>query len=503
MVALEVVLALRNLLGNLLGNLLATVDSTYTTFYATARACLQVRALVVKSFFWFSPSQIIFTKYSSSVFARKYNTNMTILSATSIKRSKLAILLVSVSSRLSRGLARSNFANGGLARGRQSRSIWLRPRSLVRLDRNGTARGDSRNSARGEELHKPQGGFRGFDALFEETNLDVQAVSRLLLAETSELVSPIPHIVQHIVSSGGKRLRARLVIASARLLGYRGGYGDGGGALDTSGSGCSSGSGGDIVLGAVIEAIHCASLLHDDVVDGSKMRRGLPVANFLWGAQASVLVGDFLFARAFALMCGEKNLEILQLLSRTAVRLTQGEVRQLYSARALAMPEDECLDIIKDKTATLFGAATTSGALLARGSEKQRQALASFGENFGIGYQLADDMLDYVAQRSSLGKQRGDDLRDGKITYPLILGVARANKKERKRIKQLFANKACRGAQVEEVLGIMQRYDCLEDCSTLAREYLLQGAAAIEGVGDARLRVIMQQACIASINRIS
>ena len=334
--------------------------------------------------------------------------------------------------------------------------------------------------------------FSGFDALFAATDLEVQAVSRLLLAETSELVSPIPQIVRHIVSSGGKRLRARLVIASARLLGYQRAGGGGGG-----------GSGGDVALGAAIEAIHCASLLHDDVVDGSKMRRGLPVANFLWGAQASVLVGDFLFARAFALMCGEKNFEILELLSQTAVRLTQGEVRQLYNARALSMNESECLDIIRDKTATLFRAATMSGAMLAGASETQQRALARFGEKFGMGYQLADDMLDYVAARNSLGKQRGDDLRDGKITYPLILCCARASKKEQRRIKQLFANKACREAQVEEVLGIMRRYDCLADCSRLANRHLLDGAEAIEGVGDGRLRSIMQQACLASINRSS
>ena len=372
---------------------------------------------------------------------------MTILSATSLKRSKLALLWVAVSSKLVRSSQYS-----------------------------------LKNNSRDE--------FHGFDALFAETDLGVQAVSNLLLAETSELVSPIPQVVRHIVLSGGKRLRARLVIASAKLLGYKG---EGGGG----------GNGGDVALGAAIEAIHCASLLHDDVVDGSKMRRGLPVANFLWGAQASVLVGDFLFARAFALMCSEKNLQILELLSKTAVRLTQGEVRQLYNARALSMPESECLDIIKDKTATLFRAATMSGALLARGSDTQIQALASFGENFGIGYQLADDMLDYVAQRSSLGKKRGDDLRDGKITYPLVLCVARASKKEQRKIKQLFANKASQERQVEEVLDIMQRYDCLEDCSELARTHLLQSAEAIEGVGEARLRAIMQQACLESLKRIS
>lgn len=382
---------------------------------------------------------------------------MTILSATSLKRSKLAMLWVAVSSRLARSSQYS-----------------------------------LKNNSRDE--------FHGFDALFAETDLGVQAVSNLLLAETSELVSPIPQVVRHIVLSGGKRLRARLVIASAKLLGYKG---EGAGGGGSGGGGSGGGSGGDVALGAAIEAIHCASLLHDDVVDGSKMRRGLPVANFLWGAQASVLVGDFLFARAFALMCSEKNLQILELLSKTAVRLTQGEVRQLYNARALSMPESECLDIIKDKTATLFRAATMSGALLARGTDTQIKALASFGENFGIGYQLADDMLDYVAQRSSLGKKRGDDLRDGKITYPLVLCVARASKKEQRRLKQLFANKACQERQVEEVLDIMQRYDCLEDCSELARTHLLQSAEAIEGVGEARLRTIMQQACLESLKRIS
>lgn len=323
----------------------------------------------------------------------------------------------------------------------------------------------------------------GFLKLYSATDKKTRSISRLLLAETKNMPAPTHKIVRHIVCSGGKRLRARLVIASAMLLGYQG--------KDA------------ITLGAAIEAIHCASLLHDDVVDGSKMRRGLPVAHNLWGAQASVLVGDFLFARAFSLMCQQKNLDILALLSQTAISLTRGEIRQLYSAHALDMREKECIQIIKDKTGALFRAATMSGAMLATKNLNTHKALAEFGEQFGIGFQLVDDMLDYVSESKTIGKCRGDDLRDGKITYPLALCIARVNNNERKRVTKLFGNRSCGVEEVEEVVALMQKYNCLNDCYAAAVAALKQGASAIDGVGETQIQDILKNACLASVERLS
>ncbi len=334
--------------------------------------------------------------------------------------------------------------------------------------------------------------FEGFSDLCAETEEQTKAISQLLLEETLGLAAPLPDVVRHIVSAGGKRLRSRLLIASVKLLGCQGEEKILNEAKNKE----------TILLGGAIEAIHCASLLHDDVVDGSKMRRGLPTAHRLWGAQASVLVGDFLFARAFDLMCRQSEIGILTLLSQTALRLTQGEVRQLYSARALSMTLDESLEIIRDKTGALFSAATLSAALLARAPARERDALALFGEQFGIGYQLADDMLDYLGESRTLGKRRGDDLRDGKVTYPLVLCLSRVDRRQRRRIEGLLARSDCGSDEIDEVVGFMRERDCFEDCAAVAEGALVRGAEALEGIGDGRVRGILQRVCLSSLKRL-
>ena len=340
--------------------------------------------------------------------------------------------------------------------------------------------------------------FEGFADLCAETEQETLAVSRLLLEATAGLATPLPEVVRHIVASGGKRLRSRLLIASAKLLGARGQEGVRQEEILQEETLKET-----IFLGGAVEAIHCASLLHDDVVDGSKMRRGLPAAHRVWGAQASVLVGDFLFASAFELICRQSPREILTLLSQTALRLTQGEVRQLYSAHALLMTADDSLEIVRDKTGALFRAATMSAALVMRASPQEQRALALFGERFGIGYQLVDDMLDYLGESKMLGKRRGDDLRDGKVTYPLVLCLARSDARQRRRIEQLLARSDCADGQVDEVARLMRKTGCFDDCAALAKKTLEEGAAALEGIGDARLRGVLQRTCLASLSRLS
>ena len=230
---------------------------------------------------------------------------------------------------------------------------------------------------------------------------DLEACNRTIVARMDSPVALIPQLAAHIVAAGGKRLRPLLTLACARLCGY----------------------GGErhVKLAACVEFIHTATLLHDDVVDESLLRRGLASANAVFGNQASVLVGDFLFARAFQLMVEDGSLEVLSILSRAAATIAEGEVLQLVTQNDLATSEARYLDVIRGKTAALFAAACEVGAVVADRPNAEAAALAEFGMNLGIAFQLVDDALDYAADQSVLGKTVGDDFREGKITLPVLV----------------------------------------------------------------------------------
>ena len=242
---------------------------------------------------------------------------------------------------------------------------------------------------------------------------DMVRVDREILARMRSPVALIPELANHLVGAGGKRMRPLLTVAAARLCGY---------AADDD---------RHIKLATCVEFIHSATLLHDDVVDVSALRRGKPTANSVWGDKASVLVGDFLFTRSFELMVDVGSLDVLGVLSRASSTIAEGEVLQLVTQRDISTPEATYLEVIKAKTAKLFAAAAEVGAMVAGRNGPERVALESFGMNLGIAFQLVDDALDYAGREAKLGKTVGDDFREGKITLPVILAFLRGGAVDR------------------------------------------------------------------------
>src|SRR5690349_12551440 len=240
---------------------------------------------------------------------------------------------------------------------------------------------------------------------------DMNAVNAVILDRMQSKVALIPELAGHLIAGGGKRMRPMLTLASAALLGYTGAR--------------------HHKLAAAVEFIHTATLLHDDVVDSSGMRRGKQTANIIWGNPASVLVGDFLFSRAFELMVEDGSLKVLKILSRASAVIAEGEVDQLTAQRQIDASEEHYLDIVGAKTAALFAAACRISAVVAETGEEAELALESYGRNLGIAFQLVDDVIDYSSDEATMGKGVGDDFRDGKMTLPIILAYARGGVEER------------------------------------------------------------------------
>ena len=254
---------------------------------------------------------------------------------------------------------------------------------------------------------RPQGSV---ELLLRLTTDDMAGVDRFITARMESSAPTIPALADHLISAGGKRLRPLIAIAAARMCGG-------------TGDAC-------LKLATAVEFIHTATLLHDDVVDGSKLRRGKVAAHLIWGGATSVLVGDFLFARAFELMVETGSLRVLDILSKASSVIAEGEVLQLTRAHDLNLDQDTYLEIIRAKTAELFAAAAEAGAVSAGESPTRAAALREYGLNLGLAFQLADDVLDYGGAAETLGKNAGDDFREGKATLPLLLAIARSGPRE-------------------------------------------------------------------------
>lgn len=287
--------------------------------------------------------------------------------------------------------------------------------------------------------------------LVKLTQDDMQAVNQLILSKASSDVQMIPDVAGHIISSGGKRLRPMLTLAGARMFGYDGER--------------------HIKLAAAVEFMHTATLLHDDVVDESSLRRGRPTARMIWGNLASVLVGDFLLGQAFKMMVEAGSLGCLDILSNTAAVMAEGEVMQLAAAKNMQTSEKDYLAVIHAKTAALFSSAAEVGPILAGTDKKTRTALACYGASLGFAFQLVDDALDYGGSADSLGKNTGDDFREGKITMPVILSFARGAQDER-----LFWKKALEQGENDDTalataLTLMKKHNSLKDTIGYARHY--------------------------------
>ena len=277
---------------------------------------------------------------------------------------------------------------------------------------------------------------------------DLEKVNDLIHNRMKSPVGMIPDLATHLVDAGGKRLRPMITLATSKMLQVEGDN--------------------PIRLATAVEFIHSATLLHDDIVDGSKLRRGRPAANRLWGNSASVLVGDFLFARSFALMVETGHLPVLDILSRASSIIAEGEVRQLAAIGNLDIPKQEYLAIAEAKTAELFAAAASVSAVIANAGAKHQQALDQFGRSLGMAFQLVDDVLDYQGLNSKLGKQVGDDFFEGKITLPLSIAYHSGNQSERKWWEDILDADGRSESDLEKAGQLIERHNGLQETMALA-----------------------------------
>ena len=266
-------------------------------------------------------------------------------------------------------------------------------------------------------------------------------------------VDLVQKISDYHLKTGGKRLRALLTLGSSKLCGYLKG-------------------GRDINLAACIELIHGATLLHDDVIDNSDMRRGKKTINIIWGNQSSILAGDYLLSRCFEMMVEDGNLEVLKLLSSTSAKIAQGEILQLQHKGEIDMLEETYLKIIYSKTAALFSAAAKVGAILSKKNNKEKEALGFFGKNLGLTFQIADDTLDYNSEINLFGKKVGNDFYEGKITLPIILLYQQANYTEKKQLENIFKQDIRSADDLSVVLKLISKYKIISKCYKKAEHFI-------------------------------
>jgi octaprenyl-diphosphate synthase len=315
---------------------------------------------------------------------------------------------------------------------------------------------------------------------------DLDQVNTLILERMKSPVALIPQLAGHIIAAGGKRLRPMLTLAAARLCGYR----------PFPGRPPRS-----VTLAAAVEFIHTATLLHDDVVDASDLRRGLATANAVWGNKPSVLVGDFLFSRAFQLMVEDGSLHVLDILSSASAVIAEGEVLQLVTSNDTGTTEEAYLDVIRAKTAQLFAAATRIGAVVADRPKAEEEALERFGRNLGIAFQLVDDMLDYSAEEVVLGKSVGDDFRDGKITLPVVLAFARSDEAERRFWRRTLEEQKQDDADLREAIRLLRKHGALRDTLARAASYAEEARADLRRFPAGPERAALEEAVDFCIER--
>ena len=299
------------------------------------------------------------------------------------------------------------------------------------------------------------------DLLVKLVQPDMDRVNDAILARAQSHVELIPELAGHLINSGGKRIRPMLTLAAARMCGYGGDH--------------------HLKLATAVEFMHTATLLHDDVVDESDMRRGKQAARVIWGNQASVLVGDYLLGQAFKMMVETGSLECLRILSEAACTIAEGEVLQLAVSQDTGTTEDSYLKVVGAKTAALFSAAAHVGGIISNRPRNQLEALEAYGRNLGIAFQLVDDALDYAGSRAQMGKSVGDDFRERKITLPVILAFRRGNTEERAFWKRTLEEANQSENDLAHALKLMERHGSLADTADRARHYgaLAKDALAI------------------------
>ena len=319
------------------------------------------------------------------------------------------------------------------------------------------------------------------DALLGLVRDDMEGVNSLILSKAGSHVELIPEIARHLISSGGKRLRPMLTIAAAQMCGYEGD--------------------GHVKLAASVEFMHTATLLHDDVVDESDMRRGKLAARMLWGNQASVLVGDYLLGQAFRMMVEVGSMEALDILSAASTVIAEGEVLQLSAAKNMATTEDEYLAVIRAKTAALFSAAAEVGPVVADGTKADQAAFRSYGTNLGLAFQMIDDALDYGGNSKDLGKDVGDDFREGKITLPVVLAYRRGTDEEREFWRRTMEEGKIEDGDLDKAIDLLNRYAAISDTLDRARHYGTVARDALAPFPDSPHKTALLQAVDFCISR--
>ncbi len=319
--------------------------------------------------------------------------------------------------------------------------------------------------------------------LVDLTEADMARVNELILSKAGSNVELIPEIANHLISSGGKRLRPMITLAAAQMFGYKGD--------------------GHVKLATSVEFMHTATLLHDDVVDESGMRRGKKTARMIWGNQASVLVGDYLLGQAFRMMVEVGSMEALGILSTAASVIAEGEVMQLAAAKNLETTEDEYLAVIGAKTAALFSAAAEVGPVIANASKSDRAALRSFGTNLGLAFQLVDDALDYGGNAGDLGKNVGDDFREGKVTLPVVLSYRRGTAEDREFWKQAIEAGISDDEALDKAIGLMTRTGAIRDTVGRARHFGEIASDALAPLKDTPQKQAMLELIRFCISRVT
>ncbi len=309
----------------------------------------------------------------------------------------------------------------------------------------------------------------------------MNSVNSVILERMQSQIPLIPALAGHLIAGGGKRMRPMLTLASAELCGYQGAR--------------------HHKLAASVEFIHTATLLHDDVVDGSDLRRGKATANMVFGNPATVLVGDFLFTRAFELMVEDGSLKVLKILSGASSVISEGEVDQLTAQRQIETSEDRYLSIIRAKTAALFAAACRISAVVAERSEAEERALDDYGRNLGIAFQLVDDAIDYDSSSAEMGKGKGDDFREGKMTLPVILAYARGSDEERSFWRDAILGHRTADADLAHAVELIELHDCVTATRERARHYAARAIDAIAGFPAGQARSAMAEAAEFAVSR--
>ena len=328
---------------------------------------------------------------------------------------------------------------------------------------------------------RPQGAAPSLGPLLALTASGMNAVNSIILERMQSEIPLIPALAGHLISGGGKRMRPMLTVAGAALCEYHGTR--------------------HHLLAAAVEFIHTATLLHDDVVDGSDLRRGKETANIVFGNPATVLVGDFLFTRAFELMVEDGSLKVLKILSKASSVIAEGEVDQLVAQRKVETSEERYLSIIGSKTAALFAAATRIAAVVAERGEADELALDAFGRNLGIAFQLVDDAIDYDSDAAEMGKGKGDDFREGKMTLPVILAYARGNAEERQFWQDAIAGFRNEADDLSHAIELIRKHDTVSATRERARHFAQRAIDAIAGFPAGPARTAMGEAAQFAVSR--